>query len=138
MPDYSQRPKINQSIVFTYCDDLELASEFFREVMELEFVVDQGACHIYRLTDLSYLGVCCLPDRPGSVSRFQAGVMITIVSDDVDGWHDFLTSKGVKYIKKPSHSERFSVYSSLFESPHGYRIEIQNFDDKNWHKKTIG
>jgi len=142
MPNHLQhpktkRPEINQSIVFTYCNDLELASKFFRDVMELDFVVDQGACHIYRLTDLSYLGVCCLPDRPGAVSSFQAGVMITIVSNDVDGWYDFLTSKGVQYVKEPSHSERFSVYSSLFESPHGYRIEIQNFDDKNWHTKTI-
>ena len=127
------RPEINQSIVFTYCDDLEIASRFFKETMELEFVVDQGACHIYRLTELSYLGVCCLPDRP----RSQVGVMITIVSSDVDGWHKFLTSKGVEYIKEPSHSEKFSVYSSLFMSPHGYRIEIQNFDDANWSKGSI-
>lgn len=134
MKKTSARPEINQSIVFTYCDDLDIASKFFRETMELEFVVDQGACHIYRLTDLSFLGVCCLPDRP----RSQVGVMITIVSSDVDGWHEFLTSKGVKYIKDPGHSEKFSVYSSLFESPHGYKIEIQNFDDKNWYKRNIG
>ncbi|MEH6631297.1 MAG: hypothetical protein V7776_10740 [Halopseudomonas aestusnigri] len=133
MEEITLRPEINQSIVFTYCDDLDIASNFFRDTMELEFVVDQGACHIYRLTELSYLGVCCLPDRP----RSQVGVMITIVSNDVDGWHKFLTSKGVEYIKEPSHSEKFSVYSSLFMSPHGYRIEIQNFDDTNWHKRTI-
>ncbi|MBL4785602.1 MAG: VOC family protein [Cohaesibacteraceae bacterium] len=128
-----QRPEINQSIVFTYCDDLEVASTFFRDVMELEFVVDQGACHIFRLTELSFLGVCCLPDRPKS----SVGVMITIVSSDVDGWHKFLTSKGVEYIKPPKHSEEFKVYSSLFLSPHGYRIEIQNFDDPDWSKGVI-
>ncbi len=124
------RPRIDQSIVFTYTDDLETGSRFFREVMELELVVDQGPCHIYRLTDESYLGLCNLPDRPSA----QAGVTITIVSSDVDGWFRFLTAKGVEYVKEPSHSPRFNVYSSLFISPHGYRIEIQSFDDKDWRR----
>ncbi|WP_020591291.1 VOC family protein [Kiloniella laminariae] len=122
------RPEINQSVVFTYCDDLAEASRFFSEIMELDFVVDQGACHIFRLTGQSYLGVCCLPDRP----RSQAGVTITLVSDDVEGWHRFLTAKGVAYVKPPSHSTQFGVYSSLFISPHGYRIEIQHFDKPDW------
>ena len=121
-------PPIDQNIVFTYTDNLDEASTFFREVMELEFVVDQGACHIFRMSQTSFIGVCCLPDRP----REQAGVTITLVSNDVDGWFEFLTSKGVDYVKSPSHSEQFGVYSSLFISPHGYRIEIQSFDDEGW------
>lgn len=126
-------PPINQNIIFTYADNLDKASRFFRDVMELEFVVDQGACHIYRMSDDCFLGVCHLPDRP----REPTGVTITIVSNDVDGWYDFLTAKGVKYIKGPSHSVQFNVYSSLFVSPHGYRIEIQKFDDKEWHTCKI-
>ena len=127
------RPKIDQSVVFTYTDDLEAGSRFFREVMELDFVVDQGPCHIFRLSDTSFLGVCNLPDRPTN----KAGVTITIVSGDVDGWHEFLVARGVEYVKEPSHSPKFNVYSSLFISPHGYRIEIQNFDDRDWHTRKI-
>ena len=128
-----KRPSIDQSIVFTYTDDLEAGSRFFREVMELDFVVDQGPCHIFRLSETSYIGVCNLPDRPTA----KAGVTITIVSNDVDGWFKFLSSKGIKYIKQPSHSAQFNVYSSLFVSPDGYRIEIQNFDDKEWHQNDV-
>ncbi|MGO1120286.1 VOC family protein [Rhodovibrionaceae bacterium A322] len=128
-----QRPKINQNVIFTYTDDLEAASRFFSEVLELDFVVDQGACHIFRMTDQSYIGVCNLPDRPSNA----AAVTITLVSDDVDGWHRFLTDKGLEFVREPAHSEQFSVYSSLFLSPHGYRIEIQHFDDPDWHKKTL-
>ena len=126
-------PPISQNIVFTYTDNLDEASKFFKELMELDFVVDQGPCHIYRMSDKCFLGVCNLPDRPTE----QSGVTITIVSDDVDGWYKFLTAKGVEYIKEPSHSPRFNVYSSLFISPHGYRIEIQKFDDKEWHNRKI-
>lgn len=121
-------PPINQNVIFTYTDDLETASRFFREVMELDFVVDQGACHIYRMSDSCFIGVCNLPDRPSE----QTGVTITIVSDDVDGWFEFLTQKGIQFERQPSHSPQFGVYSSLFISPHGYRIEIQSFDDSEW------
>ncbi|NND03837.1 MAG: VOC family protein [Acidimicrobiia bacterium] len=128
-----KRPTIDRSIVFTYTNDLTSASRFFREILELDFVVDQGPCHIFRLTDDSFIGVCDLPDRPSD----QAGVTITIVSDDVEGWHEFLTARGVEYVKPPGHSERFGVFSSLFMSPHGYRIEIQRFDDSDWHSRSL-
>ena len=126
-------PSISQSIVFTYTDDLARASRFFAEVMELDFVVDQGACHIFRLTAASYLGVCQIADRP----KARVGVTITIVSDDVEAWHDFLTKKGVTYVQPPKASPEFGVFSSLFLSPDGYRIEIQRFDNPDWHKGRI-
>ena len=122
------RPEISQSIIFTYTDDLAQTSKFFAETMELDLVVDQGSCYIFRLSETGYLGVCNLPDRPTE----KTAVTISIVSDDVDGWYEFLTAKGVEYIKKPSYSEEFKVYSSLFMSPHGYRVEIQRFGDVGW------
>jgi catechol 2,3-dioxygenase-like lactoylglutathione lyase family enzyme len=123
-----KRPPISDSVVFTYTDDLPASSKFFRDVLELEFVVDQGLCHIFRLSSTSYIGVCALPGRP----RSPVGVTITIVTPDVDGWHRFLTAKGLIYANEPKVSERFNVYSSLFIDPNGYRIEIQNFRDPNW------
>jgi catechol 2,3-dioxygenase-like lactoylglutathione lyase family enzyme len=122
------RPAISDSVVFIYTDDLVASSRFFRDVLELEFVVDQGACHIFRLSATSYIGVCALQDRP----RSPVGVTIAIVTPDVDGWHAFLTAKGLVYQTPPRLSERFNVYSSLFIDPNGYRIEIQNFCDPSW------
>jgi catechol 2,3-dioxygenase-like lactoylglutathione lyase family enzyme len=122
------RPEIGQSVVFTYTDDLEAGSKFFSEILELDLVVDQGACHIYRLTETSFIGVCDLPGRPTN----RAAVTITIVSDAVDEWHAYLTANGVVCEKPPSHNAEFGVYSSLFTSPDGYRIEIQRFDDNLW------
>lgn len=122
------RPAITDTIVFTYTDDLAASSRFFRETLELAFVVDQGVCHIFRLSPTSYIGVCSIAGRP----RATVGVTITIVTDDVDGWYDFLISKGLVYQSAPEASERFKVYSSLFIDPNGYRIEIQSFRDPAW------
>ena len=38
----SSHPPIDQTLVFTYTNDLDAASAFFKDVMEFEFVVDQG------------------------------------------------------------------------------------------------
>jgi catechol 2,3-dioxygenase-like lactoylglutathione lyase family enzyme len=127
-----RRPAITDSIVFTYTDDLEASSRFFRETLELPFVVDQGVCHIFRLSPTSYIGVCAIAGRP----RATVGATITIVTDDVDGWHRFLTSKGLVYENPPKESETFKVYSSLFIDPNGYRIEIQSFRDPAWRDGT--
>jgi catechol 2,3-dioxygenase-like lactoylglutathione lyase family enzyme len=127
-------PPITDSIVFTYTDDLAASSRFFRETLELEFVVDQGPCHIFRMSPNSYIGVCDLPGRP----RSTVGVTITIVTADVDGWHAFLTGKGLVYQTAPQTSTRFNVYSSLFIDPNGYRIEIQNFLDPKWREGRAG
>ncbi len=127
-------PPITDSVIFTYTDDLAAASRFFRDTMALEFVVDQGLCHIFRLSSTSYIGVCSIPGRP----RATVGVTITIVTPDVDGWHTFLTAKGLVYEQPPKLSERFNVYSSLFIDPNGYRIEIQNFRDPNWREGRPG
>ena len=127
-------PPISDSIVFTYSDDLPTSSRFFREVLELDFVVDQGMCHIFRLSPTSYIGVCHIPGRP----RATVGVTITIVTPDVDGWHAFLTAKGLIYQSPPTLSTRFNVYSSLFIDPNGYRIEIQNFRDPQWKEGRPG
>ena len=127
-------PPISDTIVFTYTDDLPASGRFLREVLELEFVVDQGLCHIFRLSPTSYIGVCQIPGRP----RATAGVTITIVTPDVDGWHAFLTAKGLVYQQPPTLSTRFNVYSSLFVDPNGYRIEIQTFRDPKWREGRPG
>jgi len=122
--------EITGQVTFLYCDDLGATSAFYQDVLGLERVVDQGCCHIYRLSPSGYLGVCDIADGP----RETAGLTVTLVTDDVDGWHRALSSKGVVFEREPAFSERFQVYSCLFHDPNGYRIEIQSFRDPDWHR----
>jgi len=119
------RPPVSQSITFTYSDDLARAAHFLGEVMELEEVRDQGACRIFRLTETCFVGVCDLQGR----SRDPAGVTISLVTEDVDGWFRFLRAKGVDFVEEPVRKEQFGIRACLLISPHGYRIEFQSFDD---------
>ncbi|NQV99138.1 MAG: VOC family protein [Rhodospirillales bacterium] len=123
-----KRPLIRQQVTFLYTDDLAATSAFYRDVMELEFALDQGPCHIYKLSPTSFIGLCTLADRPTS----PVGVTISLVVDDVDGFHATLVNKGVTCERSPAFSERFNVYSCLFIDPNGYRLEIQEFRDPEW------
>lgn len=121
-------PSIDQQVTFLYTEDLEKTSNFYSETLELEFALDQGNCHIYKLSPTSFLGICRLQDRPTS----PVGVTVSLVSGDVDAFYKNLIAKGVIFERAPKYSEAFKVYSCLFLDPNGYRIEIQEFRDKYW------
>ena len=52
-----KRSQITQQVRFLYTDDLEKRSAFYRDVLELEFALDQGACHIYHLSPISFIRI---------------------------------------------------------------------------------
>lgn len=109
-------------ITFLYVADLERAAAFYGGVLGLELARDQGACRIYQVAGHGYLGVCGhRPPEPG-------GVIVTLVSDDVDGWAERLTTAGYQ-VDGPDHNERFALYHLFVRDPDGHLVEIQRFDD---------
>lgn len=124
------RPPIDQQVTFLYSWDLEKSARFYGQTLGLEMVLDQGACRIYRLGPDSFVGICAREVR----AKEPNGVVLTIVSPDVDGWYEYLTAKGVIYEAPPSYSEEFKVYSSFLRDPNGYLLEIQEFRSPGWPK----
>ncbi|WP_376098744.1 VOC family protein [Roseomonas sp. CCTCC AB2023176] len=122
------RPPIEQSVTFLYSDDLEAHAAFYRDVLELEQVLDQGVCRIFRVSGTSFLGVCNLPHRP----RGTQGVMFTFLCEDVEAMYRDLLDKGVTFDGPPDMSGGRTVYSAFFHDPVGYMLEIQEFRDPDW------
>ena len=77
--------QIDASITFLQVSNIERSRTFYAEGIGLTLVLDQGGCQIYRLTDTSYLGICEKADPVSS------NVIVTIVSEDVAGWHQRFT-----------------------------------------------
>ncbi len=118
-----------QQVTFLYASNLTESSRFYQNVLGLELVLDQGPCHIFRVAGEAFLGVCqCNEERPSS----GEGVIVTFVSDDVDGWHEKLVSKGVEIEAPPALNERFNIYHVFLYDPDGYKLEIQQFRDPAW------
>lgn len=122
-------PRIDQQVTFIYAEDLEATLPFYREVLGLEEVLDQGQCKIFRAGPAGFIGVCRV--RPGRHSE-PRGVVFTFVTDEVDAWHRRLEARGVEGLQSPRYSEQFQVYNLFVRDPNGYLLEFQQFRDSRW------
>ncbi len=117
-PDYA--------ITFFYYDDIAPAAAFYEGVLGFELVLDQGMARIYRIAGRSYFGI--VDGTRGHLKHQpKSAVLLTIVAEDVAGWHARLAAAGVAAltpIQRGTYCEHF-----FFEDPAGYAIEVQRFHD---------
>jgi catechol 2,3-dioxygenase-like lactoylglutathione lyase family enzyme len=112
----------DSQITFVYTGDLGRSAAFYGQQLGLELARDQGACLIYRVTSDAYLGVCTHhTPNPG-------GIILTLVTDDVDGWAARLRAADVE-VDGPHANARFELYHCFVHDPDGHLVEIQRFDN---------
>lgn len=114
------------AITFFYYEDLAPAARFYEEVMGFELVLDQGMARIYRIAPGSFFGIV---DGNRGHLRHQpkSAALLTIVAEDVAGWHAKLKAAGVASlgeIQRGRYCEHF-----FFEDPAGYAVEVQRFHE---------
>ena len=118
-------PPIDQQITFLYTRDLAVTARFYEDVMGLPLALDQGDCRIYRVGDAAYVGFCQRAEAPAQPS----GVILTIVTPEVDEWYRHLSDRGVAFEKPPALNPKYGIYHCFLRDPSGYLIEIQRFTD---------
>ncbi len=129
-----KRPSIDQQITFLYTRDLAATSHFYEDVMGLALVVDQGDCRIYRTSADAYVGFC----RRQAAPEESVGLILTLVTSQVDAWYDYLCQRGVSFEKSPALNPKYGIYHCFLRDPNGYLIEIQRFEGSEWSKATAG
>ena len=117
------------AITFCYVPDLDAVSRFYGDVLGLPLVLDQGGCRLYRVVGGGYLGFCDRPIEPRPES-----VLLTLVTEDVEGWHARLVEAGAVVDQAPRHNNKYAITHAFYRDPAGYRVEIQRFDDPAWAK----
>ncbi len=117
-------PAIDYPITFLYTRNLEKTAQFYETVLELPLARDQGDCRIYQAGG-GYVGFC---ERMLTLET-PHGVILTLVTSDVDGWYYRLREKGVRFENPPSLSPQYNIYHCFLHDPNGYLIEIQRFND---------
>jgi catechol 2,3-dioxygenase-like lactoylglutathione lyase family enzyme len=121
-------PAIDQQITFLYTRDLEATACFYEDVMDLTLVLDQGDCRIYRASADAYVGFC----RRQAAPEEPVGLILTLVTAEVDAWYQYLSERGVVFEKPPAPNPSYGIYHCFLRDPNGYLIEIQRFDDPAW------
>lgn len=124
-----ERPSISQQVTWIYTHDLQGTARFYGETLGLEQVLDQGSCRIYKTSATSFLGVCQV--RQGRFVE-PKGVVITMVTKDVDEWHAHLKARGVAILETPAYHPSFDVYCFFAADPNGYKLEFQAFRNPAW------
>ncbi len=120
-----------QQVTFLYCRDLGVSTGFYEGLLGLTLVLDQGACRIYRVSPDGFLGLC----QAGPGRRIAPdGIIVTLVTQDVDGWHARLQAAGAEFSAAPEHNPKFNIYHCFLKDPDGYLLEIQRFEDPAWPK----
>jgi catechol 2,3-dioxygenase-like lactoylglutathione lyase family enzyme len=114
-------------VTFCYTAEFESTAHFYEELLGLPIALDQGACRIYRVREGAFIGVCRRAETPNT-----DGIILTLVSEDVDGWYARLKERGVQFEKAPAFNPKFNIYHCFLRDPNGYLIEIQRFEDPEW------
>jgi catechol 2,3-dioxygenase-like lactoylglutathione lyase family enzyme len=118
---------IESQITFLGTADLAATADFYERVLGLELTLDQGDCRIYATREGAFIGFCERGAHP-------EGIILTLVTQDVDGWYELLSARGVEFEKPPAHNADYQIYHCFFRDPSGYLIEIQRFEDSRWRR----
>ncbi len=120
--------QIRSQITFFYYKDIASAHAFYSDIMGFEVVEDQGWAKVYQVSEGAFVGI--VDETRGHRNANQnedSAVLLTLVTDDVRGWYDYMVEKGVKLVREYGFSEEIQVEYCFFEDPGGYGIEIQKF-----------
>lgn len=123
----AERPSIDQQVTFLLTEDLAATALFYEEVLQLPLVLDQDSCRIYRVSGDAFIGFCerAAPGDPSDL-------LFTLVTREVDAWHEYLVTRGVPIEKPPTLNLQYNIYQMFVRDPNGYLIEIQTFRDPAW------
>ncbi len=116
---------LEQQITFLYTRDLEATARFYEAVLGLPLARDQGDCRIYRVCPGAYVGFCRRDEAP----QRPSGIILTLVTPEVDAWYERLRQQGVVFEKPPTHNPRYGIYHCFLRDPNGYLIELQRFEE---------
>lgn len=117
------------SITFLTYENLAAGDHFYREVLGLPLIEDQGWAKVYRIHGSAHVGI--VEARRGPVEKpAGSGTLLSIVVEDVDSWYERLKDEPtIEILGPPAMVSDILVYSFFLKDPAGYRIEIQAFTD---------
>ena len=117
------------AITFLTYEDMEAGDHFYRVVLGLPLIEDQGWAKVYRIHGAANVGI--VEARRGPVDKpVGSGSLLSIVVEDVDAWYEILMDEPtIELLGPPAMVANIPVYSFFLKDPAGYHIEIQSFTD---------
>jgi catechol 2,3-dioxygenase-like lactoylglutathione lyase family enzyme len=120
-------PDIQATNAFYYYSDLDAAWAFYTDVLGLETVADYGFAKILQVAEASYL---TLVDAAQGMHTAEEPKSVTFafVTDEVEGWWDYLSAAGVPMRADFDFSEGRPHDGFVAIDPEGYYLEFERFN----------
>ncbi|MSQ99614.1 MAG: hypothetical protein EXR85_10035, partial [Xanthomonadales bacterium] len=116
-----QPPAIKENTIMFYYKDLAAVVPFYERTLGLTKTFDADWVKIFQLTPGSSIGL--VQEGETSFHRAQAdnAVMLSIVTEDVDAWHQRLkATEGVVFLKEIYNNKNVPIRAFLVADPGGY------------------
>ena len=112
------------AITFLYYRDLPAAANFYRDVLGLSLVIDQGWAKIFRLADGAHVG---LVDETRGMNTWQPHkcVQLCLRVPDVAAWYGWARSHNLPALSDLFENQELGIRAFVFEDTEGYQIEVQ-------------
>jgi catechol 2,3-dioxygenase-like lactoylglutathione lyase family enzyme len=120
---------IEGMITFTYYNDLEQATEFYRETLGFKEVMNKEWVKIFKVGKDSHIGLVNA-EKGYLKPQVEKTVMLSIIVEDIESWYNFLVEKKVKTNNPPQKSKDIDMSGFLTWDPEGYVIEFLTFYTK--------
>jgi predicted enzyme related to lactoylglutathione lyase len=120
-------PDIQALNAFYYYADVEAAWVFYRDVLGFETVVDYGFAKIMRVAEASYVTLVDAEQGMHSADEPKS-VTLAIVTEEVQGWYDYLDAAGVPLRGQLNVSDGSAHDGFVAVDPEGYFLEFEHFN----------
>ena len=125
----ASRPKIESQVVFLYYADLEEANHFYESIMGFQKTFSLSWVKIYRTSEDSSIGI--VDEKRGFLrTSEEKPVMLSWVTDNVEGWFQYLEEKGVTMMSPLGENQEAGIRSFVFSDPGGYALEFFQWLDR--------
>ena len=132
----NQTPGIRANLVFFYYQDLARAQRFYERTLGFKRVLDYGFATIHKISHTSYIGLVDEKEGMHDTSEPKT-VTLAVVSDEVDGWYDYLKSQGVEMRGSVRDATRHPTRGFVTHDPEGYFLEFETFLDDPQNAKLL-
>lgn len=114
------------TVIWFYYKDMEGIQRFYEDVMGFDMIVDQGWAKIYRVGPTGYFGI--VDETRGMHSYTEdKGVTVSFITDDIDGWWDYLNSRDEVEMRHEAIEEEDRYRAVVAYDPEGYYLEWDVF-----------
>jgi catechol 2,3-dioxygenase-like lactoylglutathione lyase family enzyme len=120
-------PAIQATNAFYYYTDVDAAWAFYTDVLGFETVADYGFAKILRVAAASYLTLVDAERGMHSADEPKS-VTLAVVTEQVEGWYDYLVAAGVPMRAELSVGEGRPHDGFVAIDPEGYFLEFERFN----------